>query len=293
MTGRHTSAAAGARTWPTAVLSAAAGVLAVLVVLAGLMWMIGSSDGAEHPGRAQQGEQDGRAGQPGRSGQSETGTDTVELVDSTTHTTVEGAPVDPAPRQGTDGIIVHPLRPTPVHAEPGGEAIARMTPTQISDTWLPVIDERDGWVRVLLPSRPNGSTGWLRGEDLERAFTPYTIRVHLESMTLRLLFRGDEIGSWPIGIGKADTPTPAGRTFLLGSFTDAEQQFSPVILPLGSHSDTLDDFGGGPGTVAIHTWPTEDVLGTATSHGCIRVPRDALDRLTEVPLGTLVLVDQQ
>ncbi|MBA0125776.1 L,D-transpeptidase [Haloechinothrix sp. YIM 98757] len=255
--------------------------------------MIGSSDGAEHPGRAQQGEQDGRAGQPGRSGQSETGTDTVELVDSTTHTTVEGAPVDPAPRQGTDGIIVHPLRPTPVHAEPGGEAIARMTPTQISDTWLPVIDERDGWVRVLLPSRPNGSTGWLRGEDLERAFTPYTIRVHLESMTLRLLFRGDEIGSWPIGIGKADTPTPAGRTFLLGSFTDAEQQFSPVILPLGSHSDTLDDFGGGPGTVAIHTWPTEDVLGTATSHGCIRVPRDALDRLTEVPLGTLVLVDQQ
>jgi len=33
--------------------------------------------------------------------------------------------------------------------------------------------------------------------------------------------------------------------------------------------------------------------GTATSHGCIRVPQEALDELTKVPLGTLVLVDDK
>jgi lipoprotein-anchoring transpeptidase ErfK/SrfK len=64
-----------------------------------------------------------------------------------------------------------------------------------------------------------------------------------------------------------------------------------VILPLGTHSDTLDTYGGGPGTVALHTWPDASVFGTAASHGCIRVPPDALDQLTQVPLGTLVLID--
>ncbi len=112
-------------------------------------------------------------------------------------------------------------------------------------------------------------------------------------MRMELLYQGREAGAWTIGIGKPDTPTPTGRTFLLGSIVDPQQNYSPVILPLGAHSDTLDSFGGGPGTVAIHTWPTTDVLGAATSHGCIRVPRAALDRLSEVPLGTLVLVDQQ
>jgi lipoprotein-anchoring transpeptidase ErfK/SrfK len=65
-----------------------------------------------------------------------------------------------------------------------------------------------------------------------------------------------------------------------------------VILPLGAHSPTLDSFGGGPGTVAIHTWPTPDVFGAATSDGCVRVPKDALDQITDVPLGTLVMIDE-
>ncbi|MDV6013941.1 L,D-transpeptidase [Haloechinothrix sp. LS1_15] len=215
-----------------------------------------------------------------------------ELTESSTYTTVADAPADPAPHGSTDGLIVHPRTSTTVHAEPGGAEIARMEPTQINDTWLPIVEEREGWVRVLLPSRPNGSTGWLPDADLERAHTPYEIHVHLGSKTLRLLSNGEEIGTWTIGIGRPETPTPTGRTFLLGSFTDENQQFSPVILPLGAHSDTLNDYGGGPGTVAIHTWPTTDVLGTATSDGCVRVPQEALDHLTEVPLGTLVLVDQ-
>ena len=135
--------------------------------------------------------------------------------------------------------------------------------------------------------------------NLDQKFTPYLITVHLRSMRMELFFTEqhggpvEQVGDWEIGIGKPDTPTPAGRTFLLGSMVDPNQDYSPVILPLGTHSDTLDSFGGGPGTVAIHTWPTTDVIGTATSHGCIRVPKNALSKLQEVPLGTLVLVDEQ
>jgi hypothetical protein len=216
---------------------------------------------------------------------------TSELPLSNTHTRVDGAPTDPDPTGRTDGIVVHPIRETPVHDAPNGRAIARMEITQFGDTWLPVIGEEDGWVHVLLPSKPNGSTGWIRAVDVERAKTPYVIQVHTGSMKLELLREGRVVGQWTIGIGKESAPTPTGRTFLLGAITDKNQTYSPVILPLGFHSETHDTFGGGPGTVAIHTWPSDEVFGTASSDGCIRVPQDALDQLADVPLGTLVIID--
>lgn len=215
----------------------------------------------------------------------------ADLLVSSTHTIVEGAPSDPNPDQTTDGVVVHPVRETPVYDGPNGRAIARMEPTQFGDTWLPVIAEESGFVQVLLPSRPDASTGWLRSDDVERARTPFVINVNLGSRQLELVRDGETVGEWPIAIGKPETPTPTGRTFLLGAFSDPNQNFSPVILPLGTHSPAHDTFGGGPGTVAFHTWPTDDVFGSAVSEGCIRVPADALDQLAEVPLGTLVMIN--
>lgn len=209
-----------------------------------------------------------------------------------TYGVVEGAPVDETPDVATDGLVVHPERQTPVHDAPDGTPIARVEPTQFGDVWFPVITEQGDWVQILLPSKPFGSTGWVRSADMRQAMTPFRVEVHLGSMTMELLREESVVGEWTVGIGAVDTPTPVGRTFLLGAFSDPAQTFSPVILPLGAHSPTLDTFGGGPGTVAIHTWPTEDGFGTASSNGCIRVPPDALDELVEVPLGTLVMIDQ-
>lgn len=217
----------------------------------------------------------------------------ASLAEATTHTSLARAPIDTHRYAATDGTVVHPTKVIQVYDRPQGRPFGKVGPTQIGDTWLPVIAQTRGWVQVLLPSKPNGSTGWLRAGNVERAHTPYLISVHLGSMLMELFSDGRQIADWEIGIGKPGTPTPTGRTFLLGSIVDPNQQYSPVILPLGTHSATLDSFGGGPGTVAIHTWPTTDVLGKADSHGCIRVSREALDRLTQVPLGTLVLVDQQ
>jgi L,D-transpeptidase catalytic domain len=211
---------------------------------------------------------------------------------STTYTALEGAPLDSGGLEATDGTVVRPQREIVVYVAPGGEPIARIPPHQLGDTWLPVIARQPGWMQVLLPSRPNSSTGWVTDDALDQAVTPYLIRVHLRSYSMEL-FKGDQrLGTWTVGLGKKSAPTPEGRTFLLGSFTDTKQQYSPVILPLGTHSPTLDSFGGGPGTVAIHTWPTADVFGTGSSDGCIRVPPDALNQLTRVPLGTLVLIDE-
>jgi hypothetical protein len=218
--------------------------------------------------------------------------DLVVLPQSTTYTIVDGAPLDSGPPAPTDGTVVHPRREIVVYAAPGGAPIARISPQQLGDTWLPAIAQQPGWVQVLLPSRPNSSAGWVTDNALDRAVTPYLIRVHLRSLTMELFKAGRRLGEWPAGIGKKSAPTPVGRTFLLGSFADPKQNYSPVILPLGTHSPTLDSFGGGPGTVAIHTWPTATVFGTRSSDGCIRVPSDALNKLIEVPLGTLVLIDE-
>lgn len=218
--------------------------------------------------------------------------DPAALPLSTTYTVINGAPLDIGSLEPTDGTVIHPQREIVVYSAPGGPAIARLGPQQIGETWLPVIDKQPGWLEVLLPSRPNSSAGWVTDFALDRAVTPYLIRVHLRSLNMELFKGGQRLGSWTVGIGKESAPTPSGRTFLLGSFSDTAQRYSPVILPLGTHSPTLDSFGGGPGTVAIHTWPTANVFGTRSSDGCIRVPRDALNQLTQVPLGTLVLIDE-
>jgi lipoprotein-anchoring transpeptidase ErfK/SrfK len=256
------------------------GVLAVVLVVVAFLVFGGSSGGAPvTPDAAQP---------PAAAIDPTTG----EMVQSTTYTTVENAPADSAVDEATDGTVVHPVRTTPVRDAPNGNAIAMMPVKQFGDTWLPVIEKQPGWVHVLLPSKPNGSTGWLQADDVKTASNPYLIRVHLKSMKLDLLKNGTVTDTWKAGTGKESAPTPAGRTFILGAFSDPKQKYSPVILPLGAHSPTHDTFGGGPGTVAIHTWPTADVFGTASSDGCIRVPKDALKTLTEVPLGTLVLITQ-
>lgn len=219
--------------------------------------------------------------------------DLTQLVASSTKTTIKAAPQDPRPTNVPKGTVVHPKRVVALFDEPDGEAFAKIGPKQFGDTWLPVITRNRDWVQVLLPSRPNGSTGWIESSELEEAHSRFLVQVHLTSRTLELFEDNTRVGAWTVAVGASDTPTPTGRTFVLGQITDEQQPFSPVILPLGSHSDTLDTYGGGPGTVALHGWTDPSVFGEAVSHGCVRVPDDALELLRVVPIGTPVMIDNE
>ncbi|HWU21977.1 MAG TPA: L,D-transpeptidase [Nocardioides sp.] len=221
---------------------------------------------------------------------SPTKVDLSSLPFSSTDTRIPGAPHDKAQSLAPDGTVVHPRKVTALFTKPGGRAFAKIKPTQFGDTWLPVVAQAGNWVQVLLPSRPDGSTGWMQNSRLDHAKTSYQIQVHLASRQLQLFDGTTLVGSWSVAVGASGTPTPTGRTFLLGQVVDDGQSYSPVILPLGTHSATLDSYGGGPGTVAIHGWPDASVFGQAVSHGCIRVPSDALERLSTIPLGTAVLI---
>lgn len=213
------------------------------------------------------------------------------LPQATTFANLKGIPADIA--APADGTVVHPTAPLPVSAVPGGPPVATLPDKELGGpTWVPVVAARPGWQRVLLPSRPNGAAGWIPigGGKVRTAHSPYAIKVDTSARRLDLLRSGRSIGTWSVAVGAPKTPTPAGRTFILASLAPAKATYSPLILPVGAHSESLDTFGGGPGTVAFHGWPQKSVFGQAVTHGCVRVPTDALRELSKVPLGTPVSI---
>ncbi len=230
---------------------------------------------------------DGAAAQSGGTSQEEV----TALAEATTFTALENPPLDPAPEAATEGEVLHPKRELVVHDAVDGKPIARLPEKQIeSPTWVPVIAREGDWAQILLPTRPNGSAGWINTADdaVESANNDYVVNVDLASFSLEILKGDEQVGEWTIGIGKPEFPTPTGRAFIIASIEETVNTYSPIVLPLSSHSDSHETFGGGPGTVGIHTWPDNSFVGEANSDGCIRVTQEALDQLVKLPLGTII-----
>lgn len=220
----------------------------------------------------------------------------AKLPRATTYASIPAAPLDPAPFAVTDGLVVHPRTPQIVYAGPGKPPIAVLPATELGGpTWVPVVQISPGWERVLLPSRPNRASGWIftagtADSQLDTRRSVYLVRINVGARKLSVYDGGQPVGTWTVAVGAPPTPTPTGRTFLLALLAPPHPSYSPLILPLGFHSDTLDTYGGGPGTVGVHGWPNPSVFGRAVSHGCVRVPSPALHVLSLVPLGSLVLI---
>jgi hypothetical protein len=105
------------------------------------------------------------------------------------------------------------------------------------------------WYQVLLPVRPNGTTGWVRAADVEVMGLPYGIKVHLGSLRLELFREGRLERTFPIGIGTVDTPTPPGRYFIkyLMRPDDQNTLFGRFVYGLSGFSDVVRDVPGGGG----------------------------------------------
>jgi lipoprotein-anchoring transpeptidase ErfK/SrfK len=194
--------------------------------------------------------------------------------------------------------VLRPLTSQIVYTAPGKPAIAVLPTTELdSPTWVPVVQTNPGWYQVLLPSRPNHATGWIytggtEGSELQVRESAYLIRVGVADRKLSVDDSGRSLGTWTVAVGAPGTPTPTGRTFLLALVDPPQPTYSPLILPLGAHSNVFSTFGGGPGTVGVHGWPDPSVFGKAISNGCVRVPAAALRLLSTIPLGTLVIITQ-
>ena len=220
----------------------------------------------------------------------------AKLTQATTFTSIPAAAHDQAPFEVTDGVVMHPLTAQVIYLGPGEKPVGVLPTTELGGpTWVPVVASTPGWIQVLLPSRPDRSTGWIydngtASTNLEVRVTPYLIQIEVGARKLTVYESGVSLGTWTVAVGAAGTPTPTGRTFLLSLLAPPHPTYSPLIMPLGTHSTALSSFGGGPGTVGLHGWPDPAVFGQAVSNGCVRVPATALRILSKIPLGTLVLI---
>ncbi|MBJ7470926.1 MAG: L,D-transpeptidase, partial [Solirubrobacteraceae bacterium] len=140
------------------------------------------------------------------------------------------------------------------------------------------------WLRVRLAGRPNGRSGWIRADSAQLSETPYRIEIRRSTMTLRLLKAGRTARTMKVVVGAPGTPTPAGTFSLLDKLEvrDTGNFLGSWVLPLTAYSDALQTFDGGPGQIAIHGRggaSLQQPVGTAASHGCVRVENKNIARI--------------
>ncbi len=158
---------------------------------------------------------------------------------------------------------------------------------------LLVTERQQGWVRVQLPVRPNGSTGWVPEGDVDLVAGDHRVTVDLAARRLTV-FEGDVVVlETPVAVGAPDAPTPTGTFAVIDRLQspDSTSPYGPFALGLSAHSDTFSEFAGGDGQVGIHGTDDPTSIGEAVSHGCVRVPNDVVARLADLlPLGTPVTI---
>jgi lipoprotein-anchoring transpeptidase ErfK/SrfK len=153
----------------------------------------------------------------------------------------------------------------------------------------------DQWLQVYLPTRPNGSVGWIKSSDTTLVGNNYRVRVQLGSHRLTA-WKGDRVMlRTPIGVGRAVTPTPSGRYYIteLLKQPDATGLYGPWAFGLSAHSNVLNEFAGADGVLGIHGTDFPQGIGTNVSHGCIRLSNRAITKLARVlPAGTPVQIER-
>jgi lipoprotein-anchoring transpeptidase ErfK/SrfK len=146
------------------------------------------------------------------------------------------------------------------------------------------------WLKVLLPVRPNGSTGWIPKDRTMIGSTHYRIVVSTGQRKVRVYHDGRLIRSFLAVVGANATPSPHGHFAIYEKIAqlDPQSEIGPWALHLTAFSNVLDNFGGGPGRVAIHGRNGAYLiapLGTAASHGCIRVDDSEVGFLARVAIS--------
>jgi lipoprotein-anchoring transpeptidase ErfK/SrfK len=149
------------------------------------------------------------------------------------------------------------------------------------------------WYRVLLPRRPNGASGWIRGDQVRVEGRRHRVEIELGERRLTLLRDDRPLASWPVGVGKPGTPTPTGHFFVTTRLRPPRiaRVFGAWALGISAWSRELDQFGTGDGQIALHGTDQVSGLGRAVSNGCVRLDDRAISTLARsLPLGSPVTI---
>jgi lipoprotein-anchoring transpeptidase ErfK/SrfK len=136
-------------------------------------------------------------------------------------------------------------------------------------------------LKVLLPVRPNGSTGWIRESAVSTFRHDFRITIELGLHRITVYRGSDVFLQEPIGVGTKDTPTPGGLYYIKELLRPPEPNtvYGPYAYGLSGFSDVLAKFAGGEGVIGIHGNNDPTSLGKDVSHGCIRMSNAGIIKL--------------
>ena len=169
-----------------------------------------------------------------------------------------------------------------------------IVPVRIDGPWALVMTP----ARQSLPSAMHGdapaqTVGWIRTSALHKASDlsrRVVVSVGHQSLSIQSL-AGHVQQAFAVGVGAPDTPTPTGVTgYLEERFLDPGQGESvyPIVLT-SLHAAAQDEpfQGEDGGLIGIHYFAQHD---GAVSHGCIRLPEEAIRAMNALPLGTSITI---
>jgi L,D-transpeptidase-like protein len=192
----------------------------------------------------------------------------------------------PATQQLAVLLSAHAAHLAPEARAPQLALLPARRPITGEQTTLPVIGRRTDdfgvrWLQVMLPGRPNGRAGWIALQGTRKLTTPWHIVVELAARRVSVYDAGRLLRRFQAVVGKPSTPTPTGQFFVEETVQmSAGQAGGPFALALSARSDALQEFDGGPGQIALHGRESlGGVLGTAASHGCVRLATASIDWL--------------
>jgi L,D-transpeptidase catalytic domain len=143
---------------------------------------------------------------------------------------------------------------------------------------LLVVGESNGWWKVMMPVRPNGTIGWVQASSVKTHTIRERVTINLATNRLTLWVDGKVASEEDVATGTSGTPTPNGL-FFVKSIVPQENPAGgrgPFVLVLSAFSNVLNSFDGGQGAVGIHGTSAPGKLGQDVSHGCVRVKNDTI-----------------
>jgi len=215
---------------------------------------------------------------------------------------------NPAPQAGqvhlgdAPAYVALAVKDVTVRSRPRGGGVVAVFPADLpwgSPTPFLIKEARrtaagDTWLEVLLPRRPNGSSGWIRNDQVKIRPLSHAVEIDLSSRTGSLLRDHRKVSSWRVGIGTAGTPTPTGRFYVTVKLRPPQisaAAYGAWALGLSGYSEVHQSFGTGDGQIALHGTYKPWLLGRPVSNGCVRMDNETVTMLAEtLPLGTPVTI---
>jgi hypothetical protein len=202
-------------------------------------------------------------------------------------TAAAGAPRHVRASQGLAELLFeHHAYRSPSSSSPLVAVLPARTPITGEPTTLPVLRRTAGlgsrqWLKVRLPGRPKGATGWIAPGGTTEFDTGWHLMISTGSRRIWAYLHGRLLRTFAAMVGKPSTPTPSGNFFVQETIAmPLTAAGGPFALALSARSDALRTFEGGPGQIAIHGRDLlGGTLGQAESHGCVRLDTASIDWL--------------